>query len=72
MVSLASLKGQWVVLYFYPRDDTPGCITEVCEFTAGIAAFRKFDAVIIGGSRDSPDIHRRLYRKTQTEDHPTI
>ena len=34
-VRLSDLKGRWVVLYFYPRDDTPGCTTEACDFTAG-------------------------------------
>ena len=39
-VRLADYKGQWVVLHFYPRDDTPGCTTEACEFTSGIRGTR--------------------------------
>ncbi|MEY2743026.1 MAG: hypothetical protein RIS21_1397, partial [Planctomycetota bacterium] len=35
-VKLADLKGRWVVLYFYPKDDTPGCTVEACQFTAGV------------------------------------
>src|SRR5882762_10268675 len=51
-VSLADLKGQWVVLYFYPRDDTPGCTTEACEFTAGIKDFQGLEATVVGCSPD--------------------
>ena len=54
-VSLAGLRGSWVVLYFYPKDDTPGCTTEACEFTEGIEAFRDLDAVVLGCSADSPE-----------------
>ena len=62
-VSLESLRGQWVVLYFYPRDDTPGCTKEACEFTAGIARFRGLDAVVLGCSPDSPAAHRKFIAK---------
>jgi len=62
-VSLASLRGSWVVLYFYPKDDTPGCTTEACEFTEGIEAFRDLDAVVLGCSADSPDKHRAFIAK---------
>jgi peroxiredoxin Q/BCP len=62
-VSLADLKGQWVVLYFYPRDDTPGCTTEACEFTDGIADFKGLNAVVIGCSPDSPEEHRKFIAK---------
>jgi len=59
-VSLAGLRGRWVVLYFYPKDDTPGCTTEACEFTEGIEAFRSLDAVVLGCSPDSPEQHRKF------------
>lgn len=59
-VSLASLRGRWVVLYFYPKDDTPGCTTQACEFTAGIAEFDKLDAVILGCSPDDAASHRKF------------
>jgi peroxiredoxin Q/BCP len=62
-VSLAEFAGSWVVLYFYPKDDTPGCTTEACEFTAGIAAFEGFDAVVLGCSADSPESHRKFIAK---------
>ena len=62
-VSLEGLKGRWVVLYFYPKDDTPGCTTEACEFTEGIEAFEGLDAVVLGCSPDSVESHRRFIAK---------
>jgi len=62
-VSLADLRGSWVVLYFYPKDDTPGCTTEACEFTAGMADFQGLDAVVIGCSPDSPTRHKKFAEK---------
>ncbi|MDD5564048.1 MAG: peroxiredoxin [Thermoanaerobaculaceae bacterium] len=62
-VSLSGLAGTWVVLYFYPKDDTPGCTTEACEFTAGIAAFAGLDAAVLGCSPDSPESHRAFIAK---------
>ncbi|MEW6072864.1 MAG: thioredoxin-dependent thiol peroxidase [Planctomycetota bacterium] len=62
-VRLADFAGQWVVLYFYPRDDTPGCTTEACEFTAGIKGFAKLEAVVLGCSPDSPEEHRKFIAK---------
>lgn len=66
-VSLAALRGRWVVLYFYPKDDTPGCTTEACEFTEGIEAFRELDAEVLGCSPDSPDDHRKFIAKHDLE-----
>ena len=48
--SLAERRGHWTVLYFYPKDDTPGCTTEACEFRDGYAEFRARDAEIWGVS----------------------
>jgi peroxiredoxin Q/BCP len=62
-VKLSDLAGQWVVLYFYPKDDTPGCTTEACEFTSGLKAFEKLDAVVFGCSADSPESHRKFIDK---------
>ena len=62
-VSLAGLQGHWVVLYFYPKDDTPGCTKEACEFTTGIAEFEKLDAVILGCSPDDEESHRKFIAK---------
>jgi peroxiredoxin Q/BCP len=62
-VKLSEQKGQWVVLYFYPKDDTPGCTTEACDFTAGIKQFEKLDAVVFGCSPDSTESHRKFIAK---------
>ncbi len=62
-VSLADLAGRWVVLYFYPKDDTPGCTTEACEFTSSIAEFEGLDAVVLGCSPDTPQKHRSFIAK---------
>ena len=62
-VRLSQLAGQWVVLYFYPKDDTPGCTTEACEFSADIPRFGKLDAVVLGCSPDSPERHRAFIKK---------
>jgi len=51
--TLEDYKGRWVVLYFYPKADTPGCTTEACEFRDNIFAFDEFDAQILGVSRDN-------------------
>ena len=62
-VALDTHRGRWVVLYFYPKDDTPGCTTEACEFTEGVEAFADLDAVVLGCSPDSPESHRRFIAK---------
>jgi peroxiredoxin Q/BCP len=62
-VRLGEYKDRWVVLYFYPRDDTPGCTTEACEFTDGVRDFEKLDAVVLGCSPDSPERHRKFAEK---------
>jgi peroxiredoxin Q/BCP len=59
----ASLKGRWVVLYFYPKDDTPGCTIEACDFTGGLKDFEKLDALVLGCSPDSPERHRAFIAK---------
>jgi len=61
--TLSALAGSWVVLYFYPKDDTPGCTTEACEFTDGIKAFENLDAVVLGCSPDTPESHRKFIAK---------
>jgi peroxiredoxin Q/BCP len=50
--SLADYRGKWVVLYFYPKDGTPGCTTQACEIRDDIFAFRKANAVVLGVSVD--------------------
>jgi len=62
-VSLKTLKGKKVVLYFYPKDDTPGCTTEACSFRDAMPDFRRVDAVIIGISKDSVTRHDKFRAK---------
>src|SRR5215510_13817978 len=56
-VSLGDLKGKWVVLYFYPKDHTPGCTREAIGFEGAAAALRRKGAVVLGVSRDSVATH---------------
>ena len=56
--ALSDYKGKWVVLYFYPKDNTPGCTTQACEFRDNIFAYRKFGAVILGVSVDDVASHK--------------
>ncbi|HET7663386.1 MAG TPA: peroxiredoxin [Rhodanobacteraceae bacterium] len=62
-LSLASLKGQWVVVYFYPKDNTPGCTNEARDFRDLYPAFRERNAAIIGVSRDSVKSHNNFTGK---------
>ena len=62
-ISLSSLKGRKVVLYFYPKDDTSGCTKEAIEFNVLRKAFEKAGAVIIGVSPDSPKSHDKFKSK---------
>ncbi|SVA63443.1 uncharacterized protein METZ01_LOCUS116297 [marine metagenome] len=62
-VKLSDLAGQWVVLYFYPRDDTPGCTIEACDFTTNSRAFEKLGAIVYGCSPDSVASHQKFIRK---------
>ena len=62
-VRLSDFLGKKVVLYFYPRDNTPGCTRQACAFAAGYAAFREIDAVVIGVSKDSVKSHKNFKEK---------
>jgi len=62
-VSLADFKGKNVVLYFYPRDDTPGCTKEACAFRDHFAGFQKRGAVVLGVSTDSAKSHDKFAGK---------
>ncbi|HET9149653.1 MAG TPA: thioredoxin-dependent thiol peroxidase [Alphaproteobacteria bacterium] len=62
-VSLRDLRGRKVVLYFYPKDDTPGCTREACAFRDGFPNFSGANAVIIGVSRDDAESHRKFRDK---------
>ncbi len=66
-VSLASLKGQPFVLYFYPKDNTPGCTVEAKDFTANIKAFDKLGVKVIGVSKDSLKKHANFREKQELE-----
>lgn len=56
--SLEDYRDQWVVLYFYPKDETPGCTTQACEFRDNIFAFKKLNAQILGVSLDDVESHK--------------
>ena len=62
-VSLSALKGRNVVLYFYPKDDTPGCTKEACGFQDALPNFKKVDAAIVGVSKDSVTRHKNFKAK---------
>ena len=62
-VSLSQLRGKPVVLYFYPRDDTPGCTTEACEFRDAWAEVKKAGAVVLGVSPDTAASHQKFKTK---------
>jgi peroxiredoxin Q/BCP len=62
-VRLSSLKGKQVVLYFYPKDDTPGCTIEACSFRDNLPRFDELDAVVLGVSSDSLASHAKFIAK---------
>jgi peroxiredoxin Q/BCP len=63
VVKLSDLKGKKVVLFFYPKDDTPGCTKEACSFRDGLQAIRKKGAVVLGVSADSVASHQKFSQK---------
>lgn len=63
VVTLSDLKGQKVVLYFYPKDDTPGCTKEACSFSADIKAFKKKKIAVFGISPDDTMSHQKFTKK---------
>jgi thioredoxin-dependent peroxiredoxin len=62
-ISLNDLKGKKVVLYFYPKDDTPGCTKEACSFRDDFPKFNGLNAVILGVSPDSAESHKKFIAK---------
>ena len=62
-ICLRDIKGRWIVFYFYPKDNTPGCSTEACDFTAALPDFEGLDAIVLGVSPDSPQKHRNFIEK---------
>lgn len=63
MVSLTDFAGKKVVLYFYPRDNTPGCTRQACAFAGAYEEFKSISAVVIGVSKDSEASHRKFAEK---------
>jgi peroxiredoxin Q/BCP len=61
--TLSQYRGKWVVLYFYPRDDTPGCTREACNFRDSFRVLEKMDVVILGVSKDLVESHRKFAKK---------
>ena len=64
-ICLRDIKGRWIVLYFYPKDNTPGCTTEACDFTAALLDFEGLEAIVLGVSPDSPEKHRKFIEKKE-------
>jgi peroxiredoxin Q/BCP len=62
-VCLESFLGKWVVLYFYPRDNTPGCTLEAIQFSKALGEFASQGAQVIGVSTDSPESHEKFAEK---------
>ena len=63
MVTLKDLRGKKVVLYFYPKDDTPGCTKEACAFRDSFAKFKKRGIEVLGVSLDSEKSHQKFTKK---------
>ena len=61
--TLSDYAGKWLTLYFYPKDQTPGCTTEACEFRDNIFAFKDLNAVIVGISIDTVESHKKFEGK---------
>jgi peroxiredoxin Q/BCP len=64
-ICLKDIAGKWIVLYFYPKDNTPGCTTEACEFTEAQPDFEGLDAIILGVSPDSTKKHKNFIEKKE-------
>lgn len=64
-IELAQLRGHWVVLYFYPRDLTPGCTKEACGFRDAYDDYQKRDLIVLGVSADEPQTHAKFAKKHQ-------
>ncbi len=62
-VCLNDFRGKWIVLYFYPKDNTSGCTREAKDFSEKLDEFKKLNAVIIGISADSPQSHKKFIEK---------
>lgn len=65
MRKLSDYRGKPIVLYFYPKDDTPGCTTEACNFREDYSAYTNSGVIILGVSPDSPKSHKKFKEKYQ-------
>lgn len=63
LVNLSSFQGQWLVIFFYPKDDTPGCTAEACAFRDNFDDIKKLNATIVGISVDSSESHKEFKKK---------
>jgi peroxiredoxin Q/BCP len=61
--TLEEYRGKWLAVYFYPKDDTPGCTTEACNFRDNIYAFKAIDAAVVGISVDDVESHKEFSTK---------
>lgn len=61
--SLADYRGKWILLYFYPKDNTPGCTIEACALRDNYDDFKKIKAVVLGVSVDAPKSHEKFVEK---------
>ena len=62
-IALSDSQGKWIVLYFYPKDDTPGCTKEACSLRDNFQAISDINAVVLGVSLDAPDSHQKFIKK---------
>lgn len=60
---LSDYAGKWLLIYFYPKDDTPGCTKEACQLRDNYADYKKLKAVVLGVSKDSVDSHKKFADK---------
>jgi len=65
LLTLSHLRGQWVLLYFYPKDNTPGCTQEACDFRDHFAQLTSRHVVVLGVSKDSREAHAKFKQKYQ-------
>jgi peroxiredoxin Q/BCP len=63
IANIADFKGKWLILYFYPKDDTPGCTIEAVDFTSQVDTFKKLNAEILGVSADTKESHCKFIDK---------
>ena len=66
-ICLENFEGKWVIVYFYPKDMTPGCTTEACDFSDNFQEFKDMNAEIIGISPDAPKSHTKFIEKYNLE-----